>query len=48
MRVVSSSPGGLNGTSTGWSVQVHNEGGSAFSAFAWVVCANVNGAVSQP
>jgi hypothetical protein len=48
MRVVSSAPGGVNGTSTGWSVQVHNQGGSAFSAFAWVVCADVNGAISQP
>jgi hypothetical protein len=48
MRVVSSAPGGLNGTSTGWSTQVHNEGGSAFSAFAWVVCANVQGAISTP
>jgi hypothetical protein len=48
MRVVSSAPGGVNGTSTGWSVQVHNQGGAAFSAFAWVVCADVNGAVSQP
>ena len=48
MRVVSSAPGGVNGTSTGWSVQVLNQGGAAFSAFAWVVCADVNGAVSQP
>lgn len=48
MRVISSAPGGVNGTSTGWSVQVHNEGGNAFSAFAWVVCANVQGAVSTP
>jgi hypothetical protein len=48
MRVVSSAPGGVNGTSTGWSVQVHNQGGSTFSAFAWVVCADVNGAISQP
>ena len=44
-RVVSSAPGGANGTSTGWSVQVHNEGGSTFTAFAWVVCANVQGPV---
>ena len=48
MRVVSSAPGGLNGTPTGWSTQVHNQGGNAFSAFAWVVCANVQGAVSTP
>jgi hypothetical protein len=48
MRVVSSAPGGVNGTSTGWSVQVLNQGGSAFSAFTWVVCADVNGAISQP
>jgi hypothetical protein len=48
MRVVSSSPGGANGTSTGWSAQVHNEGGNAFTAFTWVVCANVTGAVSTP
>jgi hypothetical protein len=48
MRVVSSAPGGLNGTPTGWSTQVHNEGGSTFSAYAWVVCANVQGAVSVP
>jgi hypothetical protein len=48
MRVVSSAPGGVNGTSTGWSVQVHNQGGSTFSAFAWVVCADVNGTISQP
>ena len=30
------------------SVQVHNQGGSAFSAYAWVVCAEVNGTISQP
>ena len=48
MRVVSSAPGGVNGTATGWSVQVLNQGGAAFSAFAWVVCADVNGAISQP
>jgi len=48
MRVVSSAPGGANGTSTGWSAQVHNQGGSAFTAFTWVVCANVNGAVGAP
>jgi hypothetical protein len=48
MRIVSSAPGGVNGTSTGWSVQVHNEGGSAFSAFTWVVCAKVSGAISSP
>jgi hypothetical protein len=48
MRIVSSAPGGLNGTATGWSVQVHNQGGNAFSAFTWVVCANVQGAISQP
>ena len=44
-RIVSSAPGGANGNSTGWSVQVHNEGGSAFTAFAWAVCANVTGPV---
>ena len=48
MQIVSSAPGGANGTSTGWSVQVHNQGGNAFSAFAWVVCAKVSGAVSTP
>jgi hypothetical protein len=48
MRVISSAPGGANGTSTGWSVQIHNQGGNAFTAFAWVVCANVTGPVSQP
>jgi hypothetical protein len=41
-RIVSSAPGGVNGDSTGWSVQVHNEGGSAFTSFAWAVCAKVN------
>jgi collagen triple helix repeat protein len=44
-RIVSSAPGGANGNSTGWSVQVHNEGGAAFTAFAWAVCANVTGPV---
>jgi hypothetical protein len=44
-RIVSSAPGGANGNSTGWSVQVHNEGGSTFTAFAWAVCANVTGPV---
>ena len=44
-RIVSSAPGGANGNSTGWSVQVHNEGGSAFTAFTWAVCANVTGPV---
>jgi hypothetical protein len=47
-RIVSSAPGGDNGTPTGWTVQVHNEEGAAFTTFAWVVCANVQGAVSQP
>ena len=41
MRVVSSAPGGPNGNSSGWSVQVHNEGGSNFSAYTWAVCAKV-------
>jgi hypothetical protein len=36
MRVISSAPGGANGVSTGC------------TAFAWVVCANVTGPVSQP
>ena len=47
-RVVSSAPGGANGTPTGWTVQVHNDEGSAFTTFAWVVCANVTGTISQP
>ncbi|HVG74397.1 MAG TPA: hypothetical protein VM824_03395 [Thermoleophilaceae bacterium] len=47
-RVVSSAPGGDNGTATGWTVQVHNEEGNAFTTFAWAVCANVTGPVSQP
>ena len=41
MRVVSSAPGGPNGNSSGWSVQVHNEGGSNFSAYTWAVCAKI-------
>ena len=41
-RIVSSAPGGANGDSTGWSVQVHNEGGAAFTTFAWAVCAKIN------
>jgi Collagen triple helix repeat (20 copies) len=40
-RVVSSAPGGANGDSTGWSVQVHNQGGNAFSSYTWAVCAKV-------
>ena len=44
-RVVSSAPGGDNGNSTGWTVQVHNEEGSAFTTFTWAVCANVTGPV---
>jgi hypothetical protein len=40
-RIVSSAPGTQNGTSSGWTVQIHNEGGSAFTSFAWAVCANV-------
>jgi len=40
-RIVSSAPGGANGDSTGWSVQVHNQGGAAFTTFAWAVCAKV-------
>ena len=47
-RVVSSAPGGDNGTATGWTVQVHNEEGTAFTTFAWAVCANVTGVVSVP
>jgi Collagen triple helix repeat (20 copies) len=41
-RIQSSAPGGANGDSTGWSVQVHNEGGGTFSTFAWAVCAKIN------
>jgi hypothetical protein len=40
-RVVSSAPGGANGDSTGWSVQVHNQGGNAFNSYTWAVCAKV-------
>ena len=40
-RVVSSAPGGVNGNSTGWSVQVQNSGDATFSSFAWAVCADV-------
>jgi hypothetical protein len=40
-QIVSSAPGGANGDSTGWSVQVHNDGGNTFSTFAWAVCAKV-------
>ncbi|HEX6654011.1 MAG TPA: hypothetical protein VF072_14800 [Thermoleophilaceae bacterium] len=47
-RVVSSAPGGDNGTPTGWTVQVHNEEGDQFYTFAWAICANVTGPVSQP
>jgi hypothetical protein len=42
MRVVSSAPGGANGDRTGWSAQVHNQGGAQFSAYTWAICANVN------
>jgi hypothetical protein len=41
-RVVSSAPGGANGDSTGWSVQVYNAGDTAFSSYTWAICAYVN------
>ena len=41
-RVVSSAPGGANGDSTGWSVQVYNNGDQAFSSYTWAICAYVN------
>ena len=40
-RVVSTAPGGANGDSTGWSAQIHNQGGATFSSFTWAICANV-------
>ena len=43
MRVVSSAPGGQFANNTGWSVQVHNQGGSQFGAYTWAVCAKVDG-----
>ena len=41
MRIVSSAPGGAFANSTGWSVQVYNDGDSSFNVYTWAVCAKV-------
>ena len=38
-RIVESAPAGA---ATGWFVSAFNQGTTGFTAFAWVICANVS------